>query len=72
MKKSKFDVRRTVEIEGLGKITASQSTLNFISIALKESAILYRLKKYDFIADLNYKRGQQIYEALESFGFYIK
>lgn len=40
MKKSKFDIRRTVELEECGKITATAGALNSISIVLMEAANL--------------------------------
>ena len=46
MKKSKYDVRRTVEVEDWGKITANASALNSICIALYESGstgYIYRI-----------------------------
>ena len=70
MKRSKFDIRRTIEVEGLGKITASQGTLNFISIALSESSKMYKLNKCAYLEKLNYERSRQIYEILASHGFY--
>jgi hypothetical protein len=42
MKKSKFDIKRTVKLEECGKITATAGALNSISIVLMEAANLNR------------------------------
>lgn len=70
MKKSKYDIRRTVEIEGWGKITATASTLNSISIMLSVSSELNKKQGFIFSAELRDRQSQQIYEALKAVGFY--
>lgn len=70
MKESKFDVMKTVEIEGLGEITATQGALNAISLALKESSKWNESNGCDFMSRLYYRQAHQIYKALELSGFY--
>ena len=70
MKKSKFDARRTVEVEGYGKITATASALNSISISLKEAANLNRRQGCEAIANLRDRQSEQIYDALAKTGLY--
>lgn len=71
MKKSKFDVRRTVEIEGLGKITTTQSTLNKLSIALMEASKYNgQLGIAGVTTDGFYRQSKQIFDILEATGFY--
>lgn len=52
MKKSKYDIRRTVEIEDWGKVTATASALNSISIILMEAASLNRKQGCEVVANL--------------------
>lgn len=70
MKKSKYDVRRTVEIEHWGKITATAGTLNSLSIMLMESANKYRKEGNKETADLRDRQSDHIYSALARSGFY--
>lgn len=70
MEKSKFDIRRTVEVEQLGKITASQGTLNAISIALSEASKMDYLIGYYTTADLKKRQSDQIYKELKKYNFY--
>lgn len=70
MKKSKFDIRRTVEVEDYGKITATASALNSISIALREAAIFNRRQRCEATANLRERQSKQIYDALAKTGFY--
>lgn len=70
MKKSKFDIRRTIEVEQLGKITATAGTLNSISIILMESANLNRRHGCYETADLLDRQSNQIYTALAATKFY--
>ena len=70
MKNSKYDIRRTVELEECGKITATASALCSISIALEESANLNRKQGYEATANLRHRQSEQIYAALEKTGFY--
>lgn len=70
MKKSKYDIRRTVEIKDLGKITATGSALNSISIILMETAILNQKQGYETVANLRGRQSKQIYAALAKTGFY--
>lgn len=70
MTKSKFDIRRTVEIEDFGKITAKASTLNSISIVLMEAAQLDRKRGFEACANIRDRQSNQIYNALKATGFY--
>lgn len=70
MKKSKYDVRRTVEVEDYGKITATASALNSISIVLMEAANLNRRQGCEVVANLRDRQSKQIYNALAKTGFY--
>lgn len=70
MKKSKYDVRRTVEVEDWGKITAKANALNSICIALYESAELDRRRGFDATANLRLRQRDQIYNALVATGLY--
>lgn len=70
MEKSKYKVRRTVEVSVLGKITASAGTLDSISLLLMELAAKARKEGNDKMADLRDKQSGQIYNALEKTGFY--
>ena len=70
MKKSKYDVRRTVEVEDYGKITATASALNSISIVLMEAANLNRRQGCEVVANLRDRQSRQIYDALAKAGFY--
>lgn len=70
MKKSKYDVRRTVEIEDCGKITATAGALNSISIVLMEAANLNRRQGCKVVANLRDRQSKQIYDALAKTGFY--
>ena len=70
MKKSKFEIRRTVEVEDWGKITANASALNSISIVLFEAAELNRRQGADATARLRERQSKQIYDALAKTGFY--
>lgn len=70
MKKSKYDVRRTVEIEDCGKITATAGALNSISIVLMETANLNRRQGCKVVANLRDRQSKQIYDALAKTGFY--
>lgn len=70
MKKSKYDIRRTVEVEQWGKITATAGALNSISSALFEASKLDRSRGCDAIANLKERQSNQIYNALAATGFY--
>lgn len=70
MKKSKYDIRRTIEVENYGKITATASALNSISIVLMEAANYNRKIGANKMADLRDKQSDQIYNALKETGFY--
>ena len=70
MKKSKYEVRKTVEVSVLGKITATTGALNSISILLMELADLNRKNGQNDIADLRDEQSYQIYDALRKSGFY--
>lgn len=70
MKKSVFDIRRTIEVTGLGKITASQATLNTISIALSEAAHKYYSEGCNALADAAQEQSDQIYAELKKHGLY--
>ena len=70
MKKSKFNIRQTIEIEGLGKITASQGALNNIAIALAEASKAQYLKGYTATAEQSRMQSRQIYAELKKYGLY--
>lgn len=70
MKKSKYDIIRTVEVEEWGTITAKAGTLNSISYVLSEAANFDREQERNFTADLRDRQSQQIYDALAATGFY--
>ena len=70
MKKSKYDVRKTVELENWGKITATAGALNDMSIALMESAKINRKQGFNARASLRERQSIQIYDALAKTGFY--
>lgn len=70
MKKSKWEIRRTVEVSVLGKITATAGTLNSLSILLMELADKNRKDGQNAIADLRDEQSYQIYDALKKTGFY--
>lgn len=70
MKKSKFDIIRTVELEECGKITATAGALNSISIVLMEAANLNRKQGCEATANLRDRQSKQIYDALAKTGFY--
>lgn len=70
MKKSKFDIRRTVELEECGKFTATAGALNGISIVLMEAANLNRRQGCEATANLRERQSKQIYNALAKTGFY--
>lgn len=70
MKKSKFDVRRTIELGSYGKITATAGALNYISMVLMEAAHLYQKQGSDLLAKVREKQSKQIYDALAKTGFY--
>ena len=70
MKKSKFEIRRTINVEQWGKITAESSTLNSISLVLRESAKLNERIGADATARLRKRQAKQIYDGLAKTGFY--
>lgn len=70
MKKSKFNIRRTVDLEQWGKITARAGALNNICIALYESAEFNKRQEDYATADLRLRQRDQIYNALATTGFY--
>ena len=70
MEKSKYEIRRTVELEYCGKITATAGALCSICIALQESADLNRKQGYEATANLRDRQSRQIYDALKKTGFY--
>ena len=70
MKKSKWEIKRTVEVSVLGKITATAGTLNSLSILLMEIADKNRKDGQNAIADLRDEQSYQIYDALRKTGFY--
>lgn len=60
----------TVNIEGLGKITASKEVLNDIAAAFSCACELDRSKNRDALANKNYGVFVAIYDALEDSGYY--
>nr|DAO12312.1 MAG TPA: hypothetical protein [Bacteriophage sp.] len=70
MTTSKFDIERTIEVERLGKITASQGALNSIAIALYEASRLDYSRKCYATAELYKRQRDQIHEELEKHNFF--
>lgn len=70
MKKS--DQVITINVEGLGEITATMGTLNAISIAFYDSAELCMYKYPDLPGAAAMQRGysEDIYQYLDAFGLY--
>lgn len=60
----------TVEIKGLGKITASKDALNLISILASEASENFKNRGRDMFSKEAKQISHEIYEALESIGFY--
>ena len=70
MKKSKYEVRMTVEVSVLGKITADAGTLNSISLLLMELAAKEKKEGNEKMAYLRDKQSRQISNTLAKTGFY--
>lgn len=60
----------TVNIEGLGKITASKAVLNEISSAFGSACDFYRNRNSEALANKSYKIFISIYDALDDSGYY--
>lgn len=60
----------TVNIEGLGKITASKELLNEISLAFAHERNYYILKGYESLEERSEQRADDIYNSLAKIGFY--
>ena len=60
----------TVNVEGLGKITASKDVLNAIAGAFSYSSELQHIKNRDALADQHGKVFDSIYDALYESGYY--
>lgn len=59
----------TVEIKGIGKITASKETLMFIGSLLLDSASLTR-EKYPNISDMRMGQFDIVHDALDAVGYF--
>lgn len=70
MKKSKFDIRRTIEIDGMGKVTASQGAFTSMALLFSEAALRYESIGANTLAKSARKKYEQVRTALESYGFY--
>lgn len=60
----------TVNIEGLGKITASKEVLNEIALAFGSASKFDRSRNRNSLADKRYKVCNSIYDALDESGYY--
>ena len=60
----------TVNIEGLGKITASKETLNMLHVAFFEHAELAANNRKALQALVADERSTAIFKALDSVGYY--
>lgn len=60
----------TVNIEGLGKITASKDVLNTIAGAFRYSGELQHIKNRDALANYHGEVFNSIYDALDESGYY--
>ena len=60
----------TVNIEGLGKITASKEVLNEISSAFGSACDFYRSRNSEALANKSYRVFISIYDALDDSGYY--
>lgn len=70
MKKSKYDIRRTINIEDLGKITTSQGAFNSIGLLFGEAAYRYESIGANALAKSARQKQEQIYTKLKEYGFY--
>nr|DAG56596.1 MAG TPA: hypothetical protein [Caudoviricetes sp.] len=62
----------TVDIKGLGKITASKEVLSEIVSAFYNEGEFYKNKNYLVRSECSNKRADTIYDALEKCGYYDK
>ena len=60
----------TVNIEGLGRITASKDVLNYISIAMSEASYHFELKGLSALQKEAKEYANAIYNELDSKGYY--
>lgn len=60
----------TVDIKGLGKITASKEVLNELVSAFYNESDFYKNKNYLARSERSNKRADIIYDALEKCGYY--
>lgn len=60
----------TVNIEGLGEITASKEVLNQIALAFSSACELERSKNRDALANKNYTVFISLYDSLDDTGYY--
>ncbi len=60
----------TVNIEGLGKITATKEVLNTIAYAFMQGGSFYRSIEFDECADEYFDINMAILEALNNAGYF--
>lgn len=60
----------TVNIEGLGKITASKAVLNEIASAFSSASEFDRSRNRNALANKSYKVFTSIFDSLEDSGYY--
>lgn len=62
----------TVNIEGLGKITASKDVLNEIVTAFYNASDAQLMHNHIRLSERSNKRATEIFDALNKEGYYIK
>lgn len=60
----------TVDIEGLGKITASKEVLCEIVTAFYNESEYYKNRNHSILSERSNKRATIIYDVLEKCGYY--
>ena len=60
----------TVEIKGLGTITASEDALNLLSILASEASNGFKKRGREMLSEEAKEIAYEIYEELASIGFY--
>lgn len=60
----------TVEIKGIGKVTANKDVLNYITLLAGEAAHRYEEKGYNALAKQADKFSTEIWKALDASGLY--
>lgn len=60
----------TVELKGIGKVTASKEVLNLLSIWATEASRVYEGRERHYMAKEAQEASSSIFEALEETGYY--